>query len=74
MGNLKGRLRKPAHHQNIDEIREKNKIRMREIRAKFREERNENLVQDIVMEENYGRFLIIYAFSIFTNYQVFLHS
>ena len=59
MGNLKGRLWKPARHQNLDEIREKNKIRMREIRAKLREERNANLVQDTVMEENCGKFFII---------------
>ena len=65
MGNLKGRLRKPARHQNLDEIREKNKIRMREIRAKLREERNANLVQDTVMEENYGKKFIICIFNFY---------
>ena len=62
MGNLKGRLRKPARHQNLDEIQEKNKIQMREIRAKLRKERNANLVQDTVMEENYGKKIIICIF------------
>ena len=65
MGNLKGQLQKPTLHQNLDEIQEKNKIKMREIRAKLREERNAHLVQDTVMEDNYGKFLIICIFNFY---------
>ena len=63
MGNKKNRKRKHARQQNDDEAWEKNKQRMKEQRAKLREEQNAHLVQETLIEENYGKFLIICIFN-----------
>ena len=48
--------RKHAHEQNDDEECENNRERMRQQRARLREEEDAPLVQQTPMEDNYGKF------------------